>query len=315
MRKKLTLIMNLVFFLCVINWALTGSASNVHAEPAEPLVVDGFVLPESVIHDEKADVYLVSNFGNPDLVPGFGFISRVRPDGELEELKWINNLNQPKGLAIDGDILYVSDVNVVRLFDRRTGYPLGEWKVPGAMCYNWLNDVAVGPSGTVYATDLCSPDMTPNPTDAMALYRFDREGNPIVMASGIELAGPNGIVANGDNLFVATMFGNMIYRTNSSGKIFPVVEVPGFFLDGLIRLTDGSLLVSSWIPPAIYKINPSRREVTTILDYKNFSEYFFWNQNHPLFSRAPADIGFDHVRNRILIPVLMGNLVVIYPME
>lgn len=311
MKRGITLAV-LMFLVAVA--ATSPTIVTASATSDGPIVITGLFMPESVIHDEKADLYLVSNFGG--LTPGNGFISRVRPDGGFENKYWITGLLQPKGLAIDGDVLYVSDVVGVRLFDRRTGAPQGFWPVPFTPNYNWLNDVAVGPNGAIYATDSglgLGPGFTLFQTAAMALYQFDCEGNRTVMAEGLPLAGPNGIVVNGANLFVATFFDNKIYRVNSSGHVFPVAEVPAFILDGLVRLRDGSLLVSSWSPPAIHKINPSRREVTTILD--ETSPWFYWNQSNPLFGQAPADIGFDYMRNRILIPVWGGNKVIIYPME
>lgn len=93
----------------------------------------GFATPESVLHDAIADVYLVSNINGHPLQPdGNGFISRLSPSGEVVDLKWIDGeaegvtLNAPKGMAIVGEVFYVADIDVVRMFDRTTGSPLGE---------------------------------------------------------------------------------------------------------------------------------------------------------------------------------------------
>ena len=48
-------------------------------------------------------------------VDGNGFISRLRPDGTVLTLKWIDGnkegvtLNAPKGMALHGDRLYVTE--------------------------------------------------------------------------------------------------------------------------------------------------------------------------------------------------------------
>ncbi|MCK5650134.1 MAG: B12-binding domain-containing protein, partial [Gemmatimonadetes bacterium] len=79
-----------------------------------PVVIEvtdvGFSVPESMLHDGVADVYLVSNINGSALeADGNGFISRVAPSGEVLELKWIDGetegvtLNGPKGMAIVGD--------------------------------------------------------------------------------------------------------------------------------------------------------------------------------------------------------------------
>ena len=61
-------------------------------------------------------------------------------------------LNAPKGMALRGDTLFVADIDILRMFNRRTGAPLGGVDVAerGA---TFLNDVAVGPDGSLYITD------------------------------------------------------------------------------------------------------------------------------------------------------------------
>src|SRR5207247_257348 len=70
----------------------------------------GFLSPESVLADSAQDTYFVSNInGGPLAKDNNGFISRLRPDGALEVLKFIEGgragvtLNAPKGLAVWGD--------------------------------------------------------------------------------------------------------------------------------------------------------------------------------------------------------------------
>src|SRR5439155_11692308 len=47
-------------------------------------VVEGFLTPESVLHDPVQDIYFVSNInGSPTAKDNNGFISRVRPDGAV----------------------------------------------------------------------------------------------------------------------------------------------------------------------------------------------------------------------------------------
>src|SRR5688500_9540014 len=73
--------------------------------PAFTVKDAGFATPESVVYDDQADVYLVSNInGNLTAADGNGFISKVSPEGQVTELKWIDGskkgtkLNAPKGL-------------------------------------------------------------------------------------------------------------------------------------------------------------------------------------------------------------------------
>src|SRR5215831_227134 len=107
------------------------------AAPPPPLritVSDSFNAPESVLYDPQADIYLVSNInGTPLAKDNNGFISRVSPDsGKVVQLKWIAGgangvtLNAPKGMGIVGDTLFVADIDVVRMFNRTTGAPMGQ---------------------------------------------------------------------------------------------------------------------------------------------------------------------------------------------
>src|SRR5438034_3460416 len=127
--------------------------------PAAPgatrvLAVAGFSTPESVLLDSAQDIYFVSNInGSPTAKDNNGFISRVRPDGAIENLKFIEGgragvtLNAPKGLAVAGDTLWVADIDVVRAFNARTGAPIDSVKFDSASAGGggavFLNDVTV----------------------------------------------------------------------------------------------------------------------------------------------------------------------------
>src|SRR5450432_966827 len=82
---------------------------------------EGLATPESVLYDEAADRYLVSNInGKPTDIDDNGYITELSPDGKVTKQKFIAGgvnkvkLDAPKGLGLSGGILYVSDVTVVR---------------------------------------------------------------------------------------------------------------------------------------------------------------------------------------------------------
>ncbi len=125
--------------------------------PTPAVKYTGFQTPESVLYDEGADRYLVSNInGNTTTVDNNGFISVLSPDGQVTSLKWIEGgknkvkLDGPKGMAIAKGVLYVADITQVRMFDAKTGAPKGDVKIAGS---TFLNDIAAGPDGKVYASD------------------------------------------------------------------------------------------------------------------------------------------------------------------
>jgi glucose/arabinose dehydrogenase len=122
-------------------------------------VVQGLYGPESVRYSPGQDVYFVSVMNGPGSnKDNNGYIVEINA-GQLNQGKLLVvggkngvHLDAPKGMALHGDTLWVTDIDVLRGFDRMSGKPLGEidLKPRGAVL---LNDVAVGPDGTIYVTD------------------------------------------------------------------------------------------------------------------------------------------------------------------
>lgn len=288
------------------------------APAGEPIVTTGFATPESMLHDTVDDVYLVTNVnGHPQILSNDGFISRLSPDGTIEELEWIQGdedfpLHAPKGLTLVDDVLYVADVDGVRLYDRASGEPLGAWPVevttepvPGREDVEWargilLNDTCAGPRGEIYVTGTgADADLEGEiaPTGEDVIHTF-RDGEPSTVAEGPELAGPNGCRVAGSNLYVVTLFSNELYRLNPSGRQFHVATLPQAGLDGIVRV-GGSFLVSAVLGGEIYRLSLGGSNVTTLLTELE----------------SPADLGFDHERGRLLVPSLFGDRTSIHPME
>lgn len=178
-----------------------------------PMVfAEGLQGPESALYDAQADFYLVSNInGGATDKDDNGFISRITPDGKNYESRWIDGaaaditLNAPKGMAFRGNLLMVADIDTVRLFDRNTGRPAGAWPVPNS---TFLNDLAVGPGGVLYATDtainLAGGQAQPSGTAKLLRFESDQKV-PTVLASGEALGGPNGLVITPEGPVFSTL--------------------------------------------------------------------------------------------------------------
>lgn len=263
------------------------------ALPDVTLAGVGFRTPECAVHDTRDDVYLVSNIsGDPLAADGDGFISRVAPDGSVLALRWIDGaspdveLDAPKGLAVLDDAIYVADLTRLRKFDRRSGAALKSVVVDGA---TFLNDVAVGPDGALYVTDSgLGAGFAATGTDAV--YRFDAELSVTRVASGVELGQPNGIAAGRSDLFVATWGSGVFGSLMRSGSLAATVALPHGQLDGVVRTRSGTWLVSSWQGRAIYEVAPSGAAKVRFADLE-----------------APADIGYDAARDRLLIPLFTSD--------
>src|SRR2546426_8177842 len=184
-----------------------ASAAPLPATPPPPAatkvaVVAGFLTPESVLYDSAQDIYFVSNInGSPTAKDNNGFISRVRPDGAVENLKFIEGghngvtLNAPKGLAIRGDTLWVADIDAIRAFDAKTGAARDSVSLAslGAV---FLNDIAIAQTGALYITDTgirfddVGNVLHPGPD---RIFRIGTDRQVTVAVRGDTLGRPNGI--------------------------------------------------------------------------------------------------------------------------
>jgi len=281
--------------------------ADVIAAPAVPITVAGvgFATPESVLHDEVGDVYLVSNInGHPLITDGNGFISRVSPSGDVLDLKWIDGesdgvtLHAPKGMAIVGDVLYVTDITVVRMFDRVTGGPLGEITVEGA---TFLNDLAPASDGGVYLTDsgfqlTAEGGFEPSGTDAV--YHIAPNGDVHTLIADAGLGGPNGVVEVDGEVWVVTFGSGELFRV-ADGQRVDMTTVGEGNLDG-ITLAGDQFLISSWGSQAIYaSASGGDAELAAVVTGV----------------QSPADIDYDATRHVVLIPLFELDEVRIVPVN
>jgi hypothetical protein len=293
--------------LALVAASLAGCGGTDDTEPedvaAPTLTVAGvgFATPESVLHDPEADVYLVSNInGAPLDKDDNGFISRVSPEGELLELKWIDGaddgttLHAPKGMAVQGATLYVTDIDCIRMFDRTSGASTGE------VCpqnVSFLNDIAPAPDGeSLFFTDT-GLDASFSPTGSDAIYRLSGDDRVTVVLRDPALGAPNGVAVGSRGIFVVTFMSGEVFRLDAEGNRTDVMPGSEGQYDGIEMMDDGGFLLSSWGDQAVYRIagDGTRTRVLSGVE-------------------APADIGVDRVRNRVLVPLFNGNEVRIVPL-
>ena len=271
------------------------------------LTVAGFSTPESVLHDSAQDVYFVSNInGSPTAKDNNGFISRVRPDGAVENLKFIEGgragvtLNAPKGLAVLGDTLWVTDIDIVRAFNARTGAPLDSVKPDSGAVF--LNDIVIATTGAIYITDTgirfddVGNVLHPGPD---RVFRIGPDRKVTVAARGDSLGWPNGITVDPvGKRFIIVSFGPsksvLAWKPGDRAPRVVAKGVGGF--DG-VEVIGGKIVVSSWTDSSITRFDSTRG--TKIIS------------GVP----SPADIGYDAKRNRVLIPVFTGNRIEIWQLQ
>lgn len=276
------------------------AAGSVLAQGTTTLHDIGLATPESVLYVPDGDQYLVSNInGAPLAKDGNGFISRLAPDGSVIDLKWIDGsaagvtLDGPKGMAVSGGVLYVADITALRMFDASSGAPVGSVEVPGS---TFLNDVAAAPDGTVYVTD-SGLDAQFQATGTDAIYAF-KDGALSPVIGGPELDHPNGVTVLPSGALLVVPFGGSkaMYQVQG-GAVSETQALPVGQLDGVVLLPGGDVLVSSWGASAVIRVSPDGSATTVASD-----------------APAPADIGYDSARNRLLIPLFNDNAVRIVPL-
>ena len=237
-------------------------------------------VPESVYYRTKNNMIYVSNInGKPSAKDGNGFISLLNEDGQIVKLQWATGLDAPKGMAIKGDYLFVSDIDRLAEIDLNNGKIIRFIGFPGA---KFLNDVAVGQDGEIYVTD----------TDLGAVFVL-KAGKAHLWSTNPLLKGANGLAEKRGKLFIGAS-GHLLEANTKTGKIRIIAHVAGG-IDGLIPLGNGRFILSDWAGK-IQLISADKAPVVL--------------SNTTKQKINAADLGFIPGKKIILIPTFFDNRVV-----
>ena len=281
-----------------------------------------FSAPAAALYDEQRDVYWVSNSngeGNDDN----GFVSRLDPAGQVVTMNFIDGsrgdvtLHSPTGIALKGNHLLVADTTTLREFDADTGKPIGKVEIPGA---TRLNDVAVAPDGSVYVSDLGAElDVAGSGLGTRdAVYRVSPQGVLSTLSKRTALRGPSALLADATGLWLVNVGGELVRLLPGNalpGNVLPGSVPPGRggtapdpegtgeqsyplglgALRGLTRVPDGTFLVSGWRGDKVWRGTPGG-SFESVIDGLE----------------APADLGYDTRRQRLLIPLFDGHALAVF---
>jgi sugar lactone lactonase YvrE len=269
--------------------------------PHRLAVIDSLSGPEAVSYDAAHEVYLVSNVnGSVGVKDGNGFISRIRSDGRMDSLHFIQGgrngvvLNGPMGSRIRGDTLWVLDIDALRAFDTRSGAPITS--VDLTPVHPLLpNDLTFAPDGDIYITDTgrrVNPDGTAQDTRSYRIYRVTPDRRVTVALESPALDAPDGIAWNaaGRDLVLAPI-GGQAMQTWRAGAPAPVNLAPGpGKFDGLEVEADGRILLTSWNDSSVSELRGNQ----------------LVRRIGPL-GAPPADVSLDRRHGRVGVVFLTAN--------
>ncbi len=225
-------------------------ASNAQAFKAE-----GFLNPSGVTIDSNTNYIYVSNVnGSPNKHDDNGFISRLKGDGTVDRMRFIDGaskkvtLSAPKGMAIAQDRLYVTDIDKLRAFDLLTGrflFNVNFGKLPIQHFY----DVTLGPDMTLYLAD--------GPANTIYRVNIRRQHEVTTFTSGEELGQPHGIAwFPARQVFaIAGWSSGRVIAFDRAGRRQPYPAILLRTLEGITADNSGNMFVASSGLAAIYRIN------------------------------------------------------------
>ena len=246
-----------------------------------------FLTPESVCYDKNKDVLYVSNFNKFPKANETGneFISKVSMDGEILELKWVEDLTAPTGIGILEDKLYVAERGNLVEIDIETGEILKRYPVPKT---KFVNDVVVAEDGTVFVSE----------SGNSIIYKFI-DGEFEELLSGSEVKRPNGMAVVDDKLIVGMMGTGCVMSIDLLSK---EIEKLGCFggkniIDGVRALSDDEFIITNWT--GITAVLTKDGNVTELINTTGDKIY-------------GADIEYIIDKNMLIVPTFYDNRVVAY---
>lgn len=284
--------MKLQFLLIFISGIFISSCSHQTDEKAASILhptlslaweTDSTLLtPESVIYDKNNDVFYVSCMGTSPTAShdGDGYIAKVGPNGKIIKNRWVTGIDEPTGLALVGDILYVANLDQLVSINTKTAEIIEIQNIENT---TFLNDVASKPNGDVLIAE----------SDLDAL--FIKSGDEIsLLFQDDELGGLNGIFCGEDRTLLTGSGSGKLYSLENDTLTVLADSMNG--ADGVEKYYDG-YFISSWKGHLFYLDKNGKK--TKILDTE-------------ADKLNAADIDVIEDQNLIIVPTFFANKLMAY---
>ena len=232
------------FLIIVVTLLVANTATAFELD--ELWTVDGFKEPESATIDLERNVIYVSNV-NGYALDDNGFISRVSMNGKVVDHAWITGINSPTGTAITNNRLYFADVDSLVVVDINNATILSRIPAPDAAASPSLNDVAIGPEGTVYVSGSRSRKIYIMVNNELQVWKHDP----------VRLKNANGLLVQENALIHGGQTWSVFSR--STGKLLEGAHSPSQLtnFDGIMHDGKGHLVTTTIDDPRLWLITPN----------------------------------------------------------
>ncbi len=263
------------------------------ARAEDPKTIKGLKNPESVVIGPGGKIY-VTVIGERD-TPGDGSIAIVDETGKITT--FAVGLDDPKGMVVVNDVLYVADVTKVWRIDARGKVEVyaGPGDFPRPPVY--LNDIASDGVDNFYVSD--SGDRAGKKG---AVFWINAKKQVTLVLDGEltdpPIAVPNGLLCDGpDHLIVADFGLGYLYRFDLKTKT--AQRLGGGFggTDGIARDSAGRLYIGDWKNGRLFQVR-SEPDPPRLL-----SEQF----------QSAADIAFTADGKYLLVPDMKAGTLTWFP--
>ena len=242
---------------------------------------------ESAVYDKANNRIYASLIG--DREAGDGSIATVSMDGKLINKTFVAGLNDPKGIAITKDRLFVSDNKMLVEADLTTGKVL---KTHTTESVQFLNDVAIDADGNVYASD----------TRTSEIYRLDTSGHFSLWMANETLDRPNGLLIQGNTMYVASWGagenGGAVSKIDMKTKTIENISSSIGNLDGIRPYDANRMVISDWRSGNIH-----------LIDSKGNTEKIL------TVGQSVGDIAYIKEKNLLLLPMNRQSRLLFYKLK
>ncbi|OGV75954.1 MAG: gluconolaconase [Methylotenera sp. RIFCSPLOWO2_02_FULL_45_14] len=215
--------------------------------------ITGLKTPESVVQAKDGRIFVseINGFGKD----GDGQITVIDALGKASI--FASGLDDPKGLAMIGQDLYVADktkilkitpTGKVSVFVAAESFPVTPL---------FLNDLEADPQGNLYVSD--SGDLFKTGKGG-AVYKINPQGSVQLLINDTQdarIKAPNGLLADdtGNVLIIVDFASGILYSLNTRTQALTDISEGFGGGDGVVHHSNGTMYVSDWNNGKVFSIN------------------------------------------------------------